>query len=200
MKNARTENSLAANSRSGKQAAFAENAMESISNRKEDKKKVSVTDLRRDQMKAQQKNQPAINSSEQAVKSTEQDRKGETSRGGGDSLSFELLKSQTGKKDAASSKHVEAQRSFASELDDALKSHIVKQAAIILRGDSAGEIRLTLKPDHLGKVRVKLELEDKNIIGKIFVENETVRNVFQQNMGSLQKAFADGGLTLEALM
>ncbi len=116
-----------------------------------------------------------------------------------DTLSFDLVKSEKSNSSAPATKQIEKPASFASTLDEALKNHIVKQTGIILKNDTAGEIRLTLKPENLGRVRIRIELEDNRIAGRIFVENETVRNVFEQNMAALDRAFSEGGFELGSL-
>jgi len=116
-----------------------------------------------------------------------------------DTLSFDLVKSEKSNSSAPAAKQIEKPASFASTLDEALKNHIVKQTGIILKNDTAGEIRLTLKPENLGRVRIRIELEDNHIAGRIFVENETVRNMFEQNMAALDRAFSEGGFELGSL-
>lgn len=70
---------------------------------------------------------------------------------------------------------------------------LVDQARIVLRDQNAGEIRMTLYPESLGKVKVSLELSDNSLAGQIFVENQTVKEVFQASLDDLKQAFQDGG-------
>jgi flagellar hook-length control protein FliK len=74
--------------------------------------------------------------------------------------------------------------------------HIVKSARFILKDKNEGEIRLVLKPESLGEVRIRLSVQDNLIGGRIFVENESVREVFEQNMPGLASAFRENGLEL----
>lgn len=130
---------------------------------------------------------------------TESEAKSGKAKADSDTLSFDLVKSEKSNSSAPATKQIEKPASFASTLDEALKNHIVKQTGIILKNDTAGEIRLTLKPENLGRVRIRIELEDNRIAGRIFVENETVRNVFEQNMAALDRAFSEGGFELGSL-
>lgn len=82
---------------------------------------------------------------------------------------------------------------FASRLSDAVKSEMVKHSGIILRNGGSGEIHLVLKPESLGSVRVKLNLEDTHIVGKIIVDNNTVREIIRQNLGDLETALQEKG-------
>jgi len=76
---------------------------------------------------------------------------------------------------------------------------IVRQAQIVLRNNDSGQIRLTLKPEHLGSVRISLNLHDGHIGGRIIVENTTVKEVFDQNLGELSRAFQQQGLQTGSL-
>ncbi len=53
-------------------------------------------------------------------------------------------------------------------------SDLVKTAGIVVR-DGGGEIRLTLKPESLGSVRIRLSLEDGRIEGRIVVDTPEAR-------------------------
>jgi flagellar hook-length control protein FliK len=79
------------------------------------------------------------------------------------------------------------------QLQEQLNGEVVKRAGIVVRDNGNGEIRLNLKPEHLGSVRIRLTLEDSHIVGKIFVENSSIREVFEQNVQNLQRAFKEHG-------
>jgi len=83
--------------------------------------------------------------------------------------------------------------SFQQYLVDKGYGQLVDQARIVLKDQNAGEIRMTLYPETLGKVKVSLNLSDNTLAGQIFVENQTVKDVFQSNMDGLLQAFRDGG-------
>ena len=70
---------------------------------------------------------------------------------------------------------------------------LVEQARIILKNDNQGEIRMTLYPETLGKIKVALNLSDSHLAGQIFVENQTVKEILQDNMGQLLQSFREGG-------
>jgi flagellar hook-length control protein FliK len=85
----------------------------------------------------------------------------------------------------------------AEELARALReggnSEILKRARITLKDANQGEIRLILKPERLGEVQIRLNLSDRHIAGRIIVENSSVREVFQENMEALNRAFRESG-------
>jgi flagellar hook-length control protein FliK len=87
-------------------------------------------------------------------------------------------------RDAASFQHYLVERGY---------GQLVEQARIVLKDQNAGEIRMTLYPETLGKVKVSLNMTDSSLAGRIFVENQTVKDVFQANMDGLMQAFKDGG-------
>jgi flagellar hook-length control protein FliK len=78
-------------------------------------------------------------------------------------------------------------------------SEIIKQAKFILKNKNSGEIRLTLKPERLGNVRIKLNLQDNNIVGRVIVENINIKEVFEHNLESLQRAFREEGFSSASL-
>ncbi|RPJ06092.1 MAG: flagellar hook-length control protein FliK [Spirochaetaceae bacterium] len=78
-------------------------------------------------------------------------------------------------------------------LAETLKNEMVKHTGIILKNNGEGEINLVLKPESLGSVRVKLSLEDNNIVGRIFVENNTVKQILESNLDDLSNSFYNQG-------
>ncbi|MGI9256278.1 MAG: flagellar hook-length control protein FliK [Salinispira sp.] len=82
---------------------------------------------------------------------------------------------------------------FRAQFRQQLGSDIVRHARYILRGQNAGEISLVLKPEKFGRVRIRMQLEDKSIDGKIFVENKYVKEAFVEVLDDLKQAFAEQG-------
>jgi hypothetical protein len=78
------------------------------------------------------------------------------------------------------------------ELRGDLSSEIVKQAAVVLR-DGEGTIRLSLKPESLGKVKVHLEMAENKVSGHIFVETEEALRAFEREIHTLEQSFRDSG-------
>jgi hypothetical protein len=70
---------------------------------------------------------------------------------------------------------------------------IVKQSGIILRDHGQGEIRLVLKPEFLGRVRIRLNLDENHIVGRILVENRNVEDMLKDNLADLVRAFQEQG-------
>jgi flagellar hook-length control protein FliK len=82
---------------------------------------------------------------------------------------------------------------LARELRGDLSADIVRQAAIVLRDGGEGTIKLSLKPETLGKVKIHLEMAENRIEGLIFVENEEALRAFEQEIHTLEQSFRDSG-------
>jgi flagellar hook-length control protein FliK len=167
--------------------------------RTEDKQKVFVVDRRTDKEKEKLKTpeaaaQQPVNASvevQQSQKSSDPKASADIqvtyqAVAGKGSDGFDLKAQQTpvAPRDAASFQQYLVEKGY---------GQLVDQARIVLKDQNAGEIRMTLYPESLGKVKVALNLDDNSLAGQIYVENQTVKDVFQANMDGLMQAFRDGG-------
>ncbi len=84
-------------------------------------------------------------------------------------------------------------RRFTRELQENTQADIIKQAQILLKNNGEGLIRLRLEPESLGAVKIRLQLTDNKIRGRIEVESSQALRAFEQELRSLEKAFIDGG-------
>jgi len=82
---------------------------------------------------------------------------------------------------------------LARELRQNLNGDIVRQAALILRDGSEGIIRLALKPESLGNVKIHIEMAENKITGYIVVESEEALRAFEREIASLEKEFKEAG-------
>ena len=85
---------------------------------------------------------------------------------------------------------------FASMLSSEIRNNageFVKTGLITLRDNKSGTINLVLHPEELGNVKIKLELSDKLITGKIIVSSEEAYSAFKNNIESLRQAFLSSG-------
>lgn len=85
------------------------------------------------------------------------------------------------------------------ELRSKMNGEIVKQSSIILKDQDSGEIRLILKPERLGTVRIRIHLQDNHIAGRIIVDNNSVREVFERNLADLERSFREQGFSTGGL-
>ncbi|MCK5153711.1 MAG: flagellar hook-length control protein FliK, partial [Spirochaetales bacterium] len=79
------------------------------------------------------------------------------------------------------------------QLEENVNSKIVKQSSVILKDGGSGEIKLILKPEQLGSVRIRLSLTDNRIAGQIIVDSSAVKEIFEQNLQNLERAFKENG-------
>jgi hypothetical protein len=70
---------------------------------------------------------------------------------------------------------------------------IIQRTGIILRDGGEGEIRLVLKPEHLGAVRVRLHLGESSLEGRIVVDNNIVKELLEANLEHLRNALRQEG-------
>lgn len=82
---------------------------------------------------------------------------------------------------------------FLRQMREQGNGEIVRQSTLVLRNADSGEIRLVLKPESLGEVRIRVQLQDNHIAGRIVVENNSVREMFQENLEALTRAFRESG-------
>ncbi len=85
-------------------------------------------------------------------------------------------------------------RGVRQALTESGNGEIVRRAQIILNGQDSGEIRLTLRPEHLGTVRIHLNMEDGRVLGRIMVADTMVKAAFDDNMSDLRDSFLKNGL------
>ena len=86
--------------------------------------------------------------------------------------------------------------SFQRLLSEQLRSaapDFAKAGSIVLRGENEGVIKLSLRPESLGNVKINLQLSDNVVTGKIAVASKEAFEAFKQNIGALRQAFSDSG-------
>jgi flagellar hook-length control protein FliK len=84
---------------------------------------------------------------------------------------------------------------LARELHQNFNGDIVRHASVALRDGGEGTIRIALKPESLGNVKIHLEMSENKITGQIIVESEEALNAFKKEIASLEQAFKEQGFT-----
>ena len=84
---------------------------------------------------------------------------------------------------------------LARELHNNFNGDIVRHASMALRDGGESTIRLALRPDSLGNVKIRLEMTDNKITGFIVVESEEALNAFRKEIAALEQAFKEAGFT-----
>ena len=90
-------------------------------------------------------------------------------------------------------------QSMADKFKEAFKNEIVRQSGIVVKDGGKGELRLILKPESLGRVLIKLQLDNNHIEGRIIVENSTVKEMFESSLRGLSGAFEKEGFSSASL-
>ncbi|MDR0760043.1 MAG: flagellar hook-length control protein FliK [Treponema sp.] len=85
------------------------------------------------------------------------------------------------------------QNTLARELHENLNGDIVRHASVMLRNSGEGTIRLSLRPETLGSVKIRLEIAENKITGRIIVESGDAFKAFEQELHSLEQSFRDSG-------
>ncbi|MDP2689917.1 MAG: flagellar hook-length control protein FliK [Deltaproteobacteria bacterium] len=63
--------------------------------------------------------------------------------------------------------------------------------------NNGGEIRLSLRPDHLGNLNIRLNIDETLVKARILVESAAVKDVLDGDAGALKDIFAKNGLVLD---
>ena len=86
---------------------------------------------------------------------------------------------------------------FSSILAEQIKANsaeLVQRGKLVLRDGNVGEIRLQLKPAHLGVVRINLKMTgDKKMQGEVTVSSKEAYDAFENSMEDLVSSFKDAG-------
>jgi len=83
-------------------------------------------------------------------------------------------------------------------LRDMAGSELMRASQLVLK-DGGGEIRLVLKPESLGSVRVRMNLVDNAIEGRIIVDSSAVKHVLDGSVDALRRALTAEGFQMGSL-
>jgi flagellar hook-length control protein FliK len=96
----------------------------------------------------------------------------------------------------ASSVAVSEGKDFSNMLADKIENQaaeLVKSGTLVLKDGGKGTINLILHPEKLGNVKVKLEMSENIITGKIVVQSEEAYNALKTSLPVLKAAFSESG-------
>ena len=189
------ENQIGENKSTENQIVLENDLIAEIQNPEKNDGKISVIDIRTEQVAEQIANpEDSAVTKEGAkksdfVKTVEYDSNGNATislslKGGNQAIDNGVV--QTSNQDFSSM----LSREIASSAND-----LVKTGSIILKDNNAGTINLILNPEELGSVKIKLEISDNQITGKILVASKEAYDAFNQNLNLLKNAFIDSGFS-----
>ena len=82
---------------------------------------------------------------------------------------------------------------------DKMVPEVVKHTGIIVRDGGEGEIRLILKPESLGNVRIRISINNNSVEGRIVVENNSVKELFDASLDNLKASLRQEGFQSASL-
>ncbi|PJZ69686.1 hypothetical protein CH373_08625 [Leptospira perolatii] len=77
---------------------------------------------------------------------------------------------------------------------------LVQSARLHIVENGKSEATLRLNPQELGRVSLRISVEEDRVQGRIVVESEEVKKLFSKDLEQLRKEFKDQGLILESLL
>lgn len=73
---------------------------------------------------------------------------------------------------------------------------LVEKAHIAV-SNGKSEVIMSLTPEHFGKVRLKMNMDGDNLIGKIFVDNAEIKDIFTKNIDTVISSLNEVGINIE---
>lgn len=77
-------------------------------------------------------------------------------------------------------------------------NQVVEQAKVVL-GNDKSEMVIHMKPDHLGKLELKIVTEQGIVAAKFIAENQQVKDVIETNMQLLKDSLQKQGISIEGV-
>ncbi len=82
---------------------------------------------------------------------------------------------------------------------DDVFAQIVEKAKVSLDHGN-GEMEVNLKPDHLGKLHLKVSVENQLVTAKFVAESQQVKEIIETNLNQLRRNLQDNGIQVDQLM
>ena len=77
-----------------------------------------------------------------------------------------------------------------------LMGKLVEKAQVAINNGKS-EVLISLNPEYLGKVRLKISMEGDNFVGKIFVDNAEIKDIFTKNLDTVITSLNEIGINIE---
>ena len=77
-----------------------------------------------------------------------------------------------------------------------LMGKLVEKAQVALNNGKS-EVLMSLNPEYLGKVRLKISMDGDNFVGKIFVDNAEIKDIFTKNLDTVITSLNEIGVNIE---
>jgi len=80
-----------------------------------------------------------------------------------------------------------------------LFSQIVEHAKVMVN-NGGSEMEVNLKPEHLGKLQLKVTIENEAVTAKFVTESEQVKEIIESNLGQLKRNLQESGMQVDTIM
>lgn len=80
-----------------------------------------------------------------------------------------------------------------------LFSQIVEHAKVVVN-NGGGEMEISLKPEHLGKLQLKVTVENEVVTAKFIAESQQVKEIIESNLGQLKQNLRENGIQVDSIM
>lgn len=87
----------------------------------------------------------------------------------------------------------------ASANKEELFSQIVEQAKVMIN-NGGSEMEVSLKPEHLGRLQLKVTIENEVVTAKFVAESQQVKEIIESNLGQLRRSLQENGIQVDMLM
>jgi len=77
--------------------------------------------------------------------------------------------------------------------------NLISQKASAFLSKDRNEMTIQLTPEHLGKISIKIGLNDGTLTGKIYAENYSVKEIIEASLNQLRDALEENGLNITKL-
>lgn len=95
-------------------------------------------------------------------------------------------------------KELNAKTNIASEVNkDSIVDQVIEQAKLLLKDDKS-EIKIKLKPEILGDLLLKVEVENGVVIAKAVVDNYKTKEIIEANFTQLRESLKEQGFDIKA--
>jgi flagellar hook-length control protein FliK len=103
--------------------------------------------------------------------------------------------------------HNQAVPSMNSDIAETNRTHINKEDLFsqiaekskMALNNGNGEMEFSLKPEHLGKLHLKVSLENQLVTAKFVAESQQVKEVIETNLNQLRRNLQDNGIQVDRL-
>lgn len=77
-----------------------------------------------------------------------------------------------------------------------LMGKLVEKAQLAI-SNGKSEVLMSLNPEYLGNVKLKISMDGDNLVGKIFVDNAEIKDIFTKNLDTVISSLNEVGINIE---